>query len=142
MLRSVEGKDYMTEQPVTFTPETNIFTAIHELIVNKVSGATVIDHDKKVIGVISEVDCLKAILDASYYGNANGTVGQFMSTDVECVSPQMDIIDVAQKLITSKRRRLPAVENGKFVGQFSIRSVLKAVKDFDVPPDPTERKSD
>lgn len=139
MLQSVDGRDYMSSKPVTFSPDTNIFQAIHELLVHKVSGATVVNADNEVVGVISEFDCLKAILDGSYYGEVNGVVEQYMTKDVETISADADILAVAKHLLDSKRRRLPVIENGKFAGQFSIRSILKAVKDFDVPPDPSEK---
>ncbi len=139
MLKSVHSRDYMTEHPVTFSPDTNIFTVIHELLVHKISGATVIDGEDHLLGVISQGDCLKAILDGTYHGYANGSVDQAMTTEVDTVSPVLDIIDVARTLLTKKRGRLPVVEDGKFIGQISIRSILRAVKDYDVPSDPTER---
>ncbi|MEE9345397.1 MAG: CBS domain-containing protein [Methylococcales bacterium] len=139
MLKSVNSRDFMTENPVTFPPDTNIFTVIHELIVHKVSGATVIDEENHLLGVISQGDCLKAILDGTYHGYANGTVEEVMTTKVDTIDPGLDLIDAARILLTTKRGRLPVVEDGKFIGQISIRSILRAVKEFDVPPDPTER---
>jgi CBS domain-containing protein len=109
------------------------------LLVHKISGATVIDGEDHLLGVISQGDCLKAILDGTYHGYANGSVDQVMTTEVDTVSPDLDIIDVARTLLTKKRGRLPVVEDGKFIGQISIRSILRAVKDYDVPSDPTER---
>ena len=140
MFRSVDALDYISVQPVLVKPDTNIFSVIHELLVHKVSGATVVDDDNNVVGVISEIDCLQAILDGSYYNEVNGTAADFMSTDVESLSSHVDIIEVAKQMIDTKRRRMPIMENGKFVGQLSVRSILKAVKDFDVPVDETENQ--
>ncbi len=139
MLQSVNGRDYMSRKPVTFSPDTNIFQAIHELLTHKISGGTVINDKNEVVGVLSEFDCLKAILDGSYYGEVNGTVEQYMTANVETINADVDILEVAKRLLDGKRRRLPVIEDGKFAGQFSIRSILKAVKDFDVPPDPKEK---
>lgn len=140
MFRSVDALDYITATPVLVKPETNIFSVINELIVHKVSGATVVDDDNNVVGVISELDCLRAILDGSYYNEVNGTAADFMTTGVESLSKHVDIIEVAKRMLDSKRRRMPIVEDGKFIGQLSIRSILKAVKDFDVPQDKTDKK--
>lgn len=139
MLKSVNLRDYMTKDPVTFLPDTNILTVIHELLVYRISRATVVDVENHILGVISQGDCLKAILDGTYHGYSNGPVGEVMTTDVDTVSPDLDIIDVAQALLANKRARLPVVEDGIFIGQISIRSILRAVKDFDTPSDPTER---
>jgi CBS domain-containing protein len=139
MLKSVNLRNYMTKDPVTFLPDTNILTVIHELLVYRISGATVVDGENHILGVISQGDCLKAILDGTYHGYSNGTVDEVMTTEVDTVSPNLDIIDVAKALLANKRARLPVVEDGIFIGQISIRSILRAVKDFDTPSDPTER---
>jgi len=129
----------MTAQPVVVKPDTNIFNVIHELIVHKVSGASVVDEDKNLVGVISEIDCLRAILDGSYYNEVGGTAADFMSAEIESVTSHVDILEVAKRMVTDRRRRIPIVEEGKFIGQLSVRSILKAIKDFDVPEDKSER---
>jgi len=139
MFRSVDALDYTTAQPVTVKPDTNIFELIHELLVHKVSGATVVDDDNNILGVISEIDCLKAILNGSYYNEINGTVADFMTTEIDSVPCNVDILAVAKKMIDERRRRIPIVENGKFKGQLSVRSILKAIKDFDVPENKAEK---
>lgn len=130
MLKNINAKYHMTKNPVTFKPETDIFDAISQMLDAKISGATVLDDEKRVVGVISEFDCLKAILSGSYYGQVGGTVREFMTEEVEVVDTTLDILQVSERLISGKRRRLPVVEDGKFVGQYSIRSILSAVKDF------------
>lgn len=140
MLKSISCRDYMSAHPVTFQPDANIFNVIHELLVHRISGATVVDSDNNVLGVISQGDCLKAILDGTYHGYANGTVSEVMTTRVDTISPDVDVIDVAKSLLTNKRARLPVVVvDGKFIGEISIRSILRAVKEFDMPSDPSEQ---
>lgn len=133
MLKSVNGRDYMTEQPVTIAPDANIFDAIHLILEHKISGITVVDASNNIVGIISEMDCLRAILDGTYYGQVGGSVEHYMTTDIQCVEPDLDIIDVAKMMLDNNRRRMPIIENGEFIGQFSCRSILKAIKDFDVP---------
>jgi CBS domain-containing protein len=53
-----------------------------------------------------------------------------MTKDVEVVDAEQDILAIAEQLIRDKRRRLPVVRDGKFIGQFSVRSILSAVKNF------------
>ena len=132
MLKSVNAQDYMTDQPLTVKADTDIFNVIDMLILHKVSGATVIDDENNVVGVISEVDCLRAILNSAYHSEkVGGKVSEYMTKEVESLTRDMDIVAVAQKMLDSKRRRIPVVENGKFVGQLSIRSILRAVKNFE-----------
>jgi len=129
-LQSIHGGDHISKKPVTLRPDTSISDAINAFLKHKISGATVLDGENNVIGVISELDCLQAILTASYHGEAAGTVEQFMTKEVVSVGPELDILEVAQLLIDGKKRRLPVIDKGKFAGQISIRSILKAVKDF------------
>ncbi len=132
MLKSVYVRDYMTTRLVSFKPETDIFEAIDVLLKNKISGAPVLNEDGDLVGVFSESDCLKSFLNAGYYeGQAGGgCVRDFMSSQIDSVSPMGDIIELAQTFIEKGRRRMPVVEEGKIVGQISRRDILRAVKDF------------
>jgi len=130
MLGSIIAKDYMSINPVTFRADTDIFEAIHILLLHKISGATVINEKNEVVGVISEMDCLKAIINVGYYGEGGGSVGDFMTANVESIDKNINIVDAAQLLVSTKRRRMPVIEAGKFSGQISARSILQAFKDF------------
>lgn len=139
MLTSYETDDYMSVNPVTFTVDTDIFDAIHVLLQRKVSGGTVLNENNEVIGVISELDCLKAIINTGYYHEGGGTVGDFMSTgNIEYMDFHTSLIDAAQRILTTRHRRMPIVEHGKFVGQISARSLLQAFKDSMSEHDTTE----
>ncbi len=132
MLKSVKVEDYMTTQLVTFKPETGLFQAINIFSESYVSGAPVVDDRGQLIGMLSEVDCLKAILKHTYYEEEKGgCVGDFMTADVETVSSDADIIALSEKFISGNRRRFPVLRNGKLVGQISRKDVLRAVSDFD-----------
>ncbi|MDA1074246.1 MAG: CBS domain-containing protein [Proteobacteria bacterium] len=136
MLRSVKVRDHMIRRPVLVHPETELFEAIHQILRHKISGVTVIDENRKTVGMLSELDCLKAILSATYYQEEVGTipVSDHMSPNVECVSADEDIILVAQSMLEHKHRRRPVVDDhGHIIGQLTCRGILKAVKDFDVP---------
>lgn len=138
MFRSINAKDYMTRDPVVFKTNTDLFEAIHIILERKITGATVLNDSNEVVGMMSEMDCLKAILDGSYYGTVGGTVGDYMTKEVFTVQDEMDITSVAKVILDNKRRRIPVVDNGKFIGQLSCRSILQAIKDFDSPHDPSE----
>ena len=43
MLRSVKAQDYMCNDLITFTPETDLFDAINQLLSYKITGAPVVD---------------------------------------------------------------------------------------------------
>ncbi len=132
MFRSVKVRDYMTTKLVTFHPDDDLVEAIERMLKHNISGAPVVNDDGEVVGMISEMDCLKSILSCSYYDYEclGGKVGEYMTREVETISPEDDILTVTQEYIDKRRRRFPVVEDGKLVGQISRRDVLRAIKDF------------
>lgn len=139
MLRSVEMKDYMLSNPVKMKGDDNIYDAIHELLVYKVSGLCVVDDNDHLIGVLSELDCLKAVLSSVYNESPVGTIKEFMSTNVISVKLNDNIVDVATDMLKSKHRRRPVIQDdGRLIGQVTCRQLLRAVKEFASPTDATE----
>ena len=139
--RSTRVSDYMLARPVLVTPETDLFVAIHQILSNRISGVTVIDEAGRPVGMLSELDCLDGILTGTYHQSVGGKVKDYMTTGpVECVGPNDDILLVAKSMLDRKRRRLPVVNReGVLIGQVTCRHLLKALKDFDAPEDPSER---
>lgn len=131
MLQSVNLRDYMLPNPVKVYPEDNIMDAMKVIIVNKVSGVCVVDGDMNLVGVLSEMDCLRAVLSAVYNNTSIGVVRDHMASDNLLVAhPDEDIVDVAQDMLTKNKRRRPVVENGKLIGQITCRQLLSAVMKF------------
>ena len=131
MLRSVKAQDYMCEALITFKPETDLFEAINTLVDNGITGAPVIDSGGKLVGLLSEADCLRAILTLTYHEEEmGGVVGDYMVDEVHTVNYDADIIAVAEEFINNGRRRLPVVKDGKVIGQISRRDILRAVEIF------------
>ncbi len=120
---------YMTKKLITFKAEQTIEDVIDTLIANKISGGPVVNEKNELIGIISEGDCMKQISESRYYNlpidNSN-TVEKAMVKNVETIDGNMNIFDLANKFLQSKRRRFPIIENGKLVGQISQKDVLKA----------------
>jgi CBS domain-containing protein len=131
MLHSVELKDYMLRNPAKVNQNDDLFVAIDRIVTNKISGVCVIDDDDNLVGVLSEVDCLRAILAARYNEDTSvGPVRDVMTREVFCVTPNADIVNVAQEMLKRGFRRCPVVENGKLVGQITCRQLLNGVQKF------------
>ena len=139
MLRSVDLKDYMLANPIRVRADTPLFDAVHLILVNKISGLCVVDDRDELVGLLSELDCLEAILGATYNETGVGPVSEYMTGDTLITSnPHEDIVAVAMEMVKHKRRRQPIVENGKLVGQITVRQLLRAVKEFGAPVDASE----
>ncbi|MDP2227514.1 MAG: CBS domain-containing protein [Moraxellaceae bacterium] len=130
MLQSIRVADYMAHKLVTLRPDMSIDQAIRSLLDNGISGAPVVQ-DGKLVGVFSESDCLKDVLQSVYHNMGGGLVSDFMTAAMETISPDESIITAAEIFLNHRRRRLPVVDaNGRLVGQISRRDVLRAIADL------------
>lgn len=126
-IKSCLVKDYMTRTLVTFKPDTDVLDAVHDLVTKRIAGAPVLDDSGNLLGMLSELDCMKVALNAGYHGNWGGPVRDFMSEGVKTVDADMSIVDLAQEFITSRYRRFPVMQGTRLVGQISRRDVLRAL---------------
>lgn len=131
MLQSVGLRDYMITNPIRVKDDDNLLDTMKIIIDNKVSGVCVINEKKVLVGVLSEMDCLAAILESTYNNAGVGLVSEYMTKEnIVVAHPSDDIINVAQDMLLKKHRRRPVIEDGKLVGQVSCRQLLAAVNKF------------
>lgn len=141
MYRSTRVKDYMLSKPLVVHPETDLFAAIHLILTHRISGVAVVDERRRLVGMLSELDCLDGILAGTYHQAVGGKVRDHMVTrDLETADVDDDILVLARSMLKQHRRRLPVLNGeGIMVGLVTCRALLKALKDFDAPEDPRER---
>ncbi|WP_372946360.1 CBS domain-containing protein [Muriicola sp.] len=125
-------RDYMTRDLITFKPDQSVEDVIDLLIKHRISGGPVVDEDGKLVGIISEGDCIKHISESRYFNMPmeDSTVASRMIRDVETIDGNMDIFDAANKFLSVRRRRFPILENGRLVGQISQKDILKATTEL------------
>ncbi|MGB0955867.1 MAG: CBS domain-containing protein [Panacagrimonas sp.] len=126
-LDAVQVRNYMTSRLVTLRPDMDVMAAVNQLVKNKITGAPVIDADGKLVGMLSEVDCLQVGLIAAEDSCVAGPVSQFMCTGVTAVSPDDSLTQVANLFISKSYRRYPVLDGDQLVGQISRSDVLRAI---------------
>ena len=129
-LKSCLVRDYMAGQVVFFKPDTDVMDAIAELIHHRIAGAPVVNDQGDLVGMLSELDCMKVALNAGYYGDWGGPVADYMSAEVDSVDAEMNIVDLAQKFLDTGFRRFPVLRNQRLVGQISRRDALRALNEL------------
>jgi CBS domain-containing protein len=127
-IKSGSVKDYMSRTLVTFKPDTHVLDAVHKLVEHRIAGAPVVDDTGNLVGMLSELDCLKVVLQAGYHGDYGGPVSDFMTADIQTVNAEMSIVDLAQKFLDTRLRRFPVTDKNRLVGQISRRDVLRALQ--------------
>ena len=131
MLHSVDIRDYMLTNPVKVNQEANLLDAMEAIIEHRISGLLVVDDEGQLVGVLSELDCLRGVLSATYNESGVGPVKEYMTSDnMVIASPKEDIIDIARDMLLKNHRRRPVVEDGKLIGQITCRQLLAAVSKF------------
>lgn len=121
-------EDYMTRSLITFRKEQLVIEVMEALTKYKISGAPVVDDQNKLVGIISDWDCMKQISESRYYNMPVGDmlVEQYMSTDVITINKNVNIFDCATLFYKHDCRRFPVLENGKLIGQISRKDILCA----------------
>jgi CBS domain-containing protein len=127
MLAKLTARDYMTHNPFVLKPDTDVFDAIRQFIDRKITGVPVIDEAGQLVGLFSEIDCMKAVAAASYFEEMPGKIGDLMTTEFQSVAPTISIVELAELFTRATLRQFPVVENGRLVGVISRVDVLRAL---------------
>jgi len=120
-------RDYMSRNVVKLRPEMEILRAVHELIDMRVSGAPVVDDGDTVVGMLTERDCMKVVLNAAYHQEHGGLVKEFMATDIEVLDPELSIVDAAKNFYEKTYLRYPVVDEGRLIGVISRSDIMRAM---------------
>ncbi|MCD6581119.1 MAG: CBS domain-containing protein [Desulfuromusa sp.] len=133
MTESFRIEDFMNPKPVTVLPDTSIVEIAKLTLKHKVSGVLVVDKSKKLLGMISELDCLREMSGSIYHEGRNASslsAEDIMTKEVTTVSPDAQLFDVMTSMLHQGQRRRPVVENGKVIGQVTCRQLLKIITSY------------
>ncbi len=129
----------MTRRLEALSPDAPIPAAIHTLMRRGYSGAPVVDDAGRLVGVLSEHDCIRLLAESIYEGWPSGSVGDHMTAEVETVSPRDDVFAVSSRFAKGGCRRLFVVDDGRLAGMISRRDLLKAFDDMRAASERGER---
>jgi predicted transcriptional regulator len=127
MLAKITIADYMTKNLMTVKQEADVFVTIKQLLSHQITCVPVLDSLGKLVGMFSEKDSMKVVLDASYNLGMTGKVSDFMNTDIISVEADASIVDLAEQLKDSSVRSFPVFSEDKLVGIISRTDVLRAL---------------
>ena len=127
------ARELMATNLLVFRPEQPILEAIASLIKRRVSGAPVVDEEDTLVGILSEVDCLRMLASDEFFLEQYeeiASVSQFMTSRGRTIPPDLGIYAISHYFVTSSIRRLPVIENDKLIGQVSRRDVLRGMEEM------------
>ena len=123
-------RDFMSADLTVLSPDQEVIRAMQTLIDQQISGAPVVDMRGNLVGLLTQRDCLTAVFQTGYHGEAAGKVEDYMTREVETVSAGTTLVEMIETFFRSPRRRFPVLDENRLVGQISRRDVLRAFLDM------------
>jgi CBS domain-containing protein len=97
-------------------PATPIREAVARLARRSAAAAPVIDEDGRLVGILTQKDCFRPMLGASYYDQWEGTVETFMSRNVATLPETLDFVSAAEAFLARSHRVYPVMRDLEIVG--------------------------
>ena len=127
-MESLNVSDHMNQRPVTFNRDMTVAEAVERLLQSRQTGGPVVDEQNKVIGFLSEQDCLVRMIESSYYREQVALVKDVMRTEVISIKPYLSVLELAQRMMNEKPKVYPIVDDDGFLlGTINRSALLNAV---------------
>lgn len=120
----------MDRQPVLLKADMPLANAVEHLLKHNKAGAAVVDNQGKLVGFLSQQDCLSVMLKSSYHCDMTAVVQDCMKTEVLFVSPDDSVLQLAEQMLGPKPKIYPVVSEGKVVGTINRTNVLNAMNTY------------
>ena len=116
------------EQVWSVSSDATVFDAL-KLMAETNAGAALVINDGKVVGILSERDCVRRV-DLLGRNSRETNVADIMTTKVLYVESSQSLDECVAIMIDKNIRHLPVYEEGKLIGLISVRDALKEMVDF------------
>lgn len=140
----MQAVDIMSPDVITVPPEASADHAAELLTKHQITQLPVVDHDGRLLGMVSEVDLLKDLMPVfapriARFASASNhrtstTVGRLMTSPAVCMAPSSDIAYVASTMVHLNLHAVPIVDGPRIVGIISHKDVLRALLHDQVGP--------
>ncbi|MFN3721742.1 MAG: CBS domain-containing protein [Paracoccaceae bacterium] len=109
---------------LTLDPTTPIRRAAALLVQSRAAAAPVIDDDDCLVGILTQKDCFRPALHASYYREWSGCVADQMSRSVVSVETGDALIVVAELFLALPHRVFPVRDGTRVAGLIHRSDIL------------------
>ena len=139
-------RDAMLEHPITVKPDDLFTELLRRMLDSRQATAAVLDDHDALVGVVGIHDILRKIvplyidmdnklMEVMHEGyveerlpRLKGTrVADLMITKLDCVRPNDSLILAVSIIVENRRKTLPVIDEGKFIGMITRRSILELV---------------
>lgn len=125
------ARDCMTKAHISFHPEQTVHDVVGIFLEKKITGGPVVSEDGKLLGMISESDCLQALASAVYDNEPferGRLVGDTMTHKCITVDASADIYSMIRLLREHRIRGLPVLDDGAVIGLVDRADLLRTLQ--------------
>jgi CBS domain-containing protein len=145
----LKAKDIMTKEVITVGPDATVEELARLLIGNKISGAPVVDEEKRMTGIVTENDLIRQnqplhiptvirlfdafiLLGSDRMENeikkmAAATVGEICTKDVVSIKEETSRDEIAKIMAEQHIHLLPVLKDGVVVGIVGKADMVRAI---------------
>ncbi len=139
-------RNALLEAPLTVHPDEPFESLLHRLLEFRQATAAVLDDEGSLVGIVGIHDILRKIvplyvdldqklMEVMHEGYFEERLGRlqglsardFMTSPVDTVSPDDTLIKTVGLIVENRRKTLPVLDDGRFVGMITRRSILETV---------------
>jgi len=110
---------------ITISPTVTLGEAAHVLEENKIGAVVVVGMEKRIVGIFTERDVVRAIGTAGKDA-FDQPVSAFMTANVYRCREETSVNELMEMMSTRRFRHVPVEDNGKLSGIISIGDVVKS----------------
>jgi CBS domain-containing protein len=104
--------DIMARHPASIRTGTVLPEVVEVLLRQHMTGLPVVDDSDRVVGFVSEQDCLRTLLVASYHSEGSPRVEDVMFREPLMVRLDDSVVDIAEQMVKQKPKVYPVVDQG------------------------------
>lgn len=128
------ARNIMRSTDACMSPHLTLDKVSDHLSKHHLTGVPVVDENSKLIGFISEYDCVKQLIQSAYYCDNTALAQDVMnSTKFTSCRPDISVVDLAAEMNKNTINVMPVVEDGIVLGVVSRGDVMRElVQNLDV----------
>lgn len=120
-------KDIVRKNITPLSADLLLSDAVERILTSGLTGLPVVDEQGKLVGFLSEQDCLQQMITGTYHCDSRKFVRDLMHTEPLTVTPEESIIDIAQMMTNQKPKIYPVIQDSELQGIICRKDVLKAL---------------
>jgi len=130
-MRVPQVKEWMQPTNLVITPQMDVREAIDQMVEQSVFVAPVVDADDRIVGLLTEKDCLRILAHTAYDNTTKaGEVADYMSKVKITLRPGMDMFQAAQQFLQCNFPTLPVLDEGQLVGRLRRQDMLRCIQAY------------